>query len=78
VAAAGPGRAAGGSPPLGSADRGAGGHGLDVARVYVLFGSKEELQLATIEAARASFVEEVVTPGRGLGPLRAGAAGRAV
>jgi AcrR family transcriptional regulator len=30
--------------------------------VYVLFGSKEELQLATIEAARASFIREVVSP----------------
>jgi AcrR family transcriptional regulator len=30
--------------------------------LYVLFGSKEELQLATIDAARASFVAEVVTP----------------
>jgi AcrR family transcriptional regulator len=30
--------------------------------VYVLFGSKEELQLATVDAARASFVEEVVSP----------------
>lgn len=30
--------------------------------VYVLFGSKEQLQLATIEAARVSFVQEVVLP----------------
>ncbi len=30
--------------------------------VYVLFGSKEELQLATIDAARASFLSEVVIP----------------
>jgi AcrR family transcriptional regulator len=30
--------------------------------VYALFGSKEELQLATINAARHSFVTEVVTP----------------
>jgi AcrR family transcriptional regulator len=30
--------------------------------VYVLFGSKEELQLATIDAARASFISEVVLP----------------
>jgi AcrR family transcriptional regulator len=30
--------------------------------VYVLFGSKEELQLATIEAARESFIREVVDP----------------
>src|SRR4029450_912827 len=33
----------------------------------VLFGSKEELQLATIEAARASFIEEVVAPAVGSG-----------
>jgi AcrR family transcriptional regulator len=30
--------------------------------VYVLFGSKEELQLATVEAARESFLSEVVAP----------------
>lgn len=30
--------------------------------VYALFGSKEELQLATINAARASFIREVVSP----------------
>jgi AcrR family transcriptional regulator len=30
--------------------------------VYALFGSKEELQLATIRAARDSFIVEVVTP----------------
>lgn len=30
--------------------------------VYVLFGSKEELQLATVDAARASFLDEVVGP----------------
>ncbi len=30
--------------------------------VYVLFGSKEQLQLATIDAARASFVTHVVNP----------------
>jgi AcrR family transcriptional regulator len=30
--------------------------------IYVLFGSKEELQLATVEAARASFISEVVEP----------------
>jgi AcrR family transcriptional regulator len=33
--------------------------------VYVLFGSKEELQLATVDAARASFVAEVVEPALG-------------
>ncbi len=31
--------------------------------LYAHFGSKEELQLATIEAARATFIEEVVRPG---------------
>ncbi len=31
--------------------------------VYVLFGSKEQLQLATVEAARTSFVQEIVVPG---------------
>lgn len=31
--------------------------------LYAHFGSKEELQLATIETARETFVEEVVTPG---------------
>lgn len=31
--------------------------------LYAHFGSKQELQLATIEAARATFVEEVVQPG---------------
>jgi len=30
--------------------------------VYVLFGSKEELQLATADAAREQFVTEVVIP----------------
>ena len=30
--------------------------------VHALFGSKEELQLATIDAARESFVTEVVAP----------------
>lgn len=36
--------------------------GMPKSSVYVLFGSKEELQLATIDAARSSFLEEVVTP----------------
>jgi AcrR family transcriptional regulator len=30
--------------------------------VYVLFGSKQQLQLATIDAARASFITHVITP----------------
>jgi len=45
--------------------------GMPKSSVYVLFGSKEELQLATIEAARASFVREVVSPA-----MRAGRPGR--
>jgi AcrR family transcriptional regulator len=45
--------------------------GMPKSSVYVLFGSKEELQLATIEAARASFIEEVVSPA-----LRDGGPGR--
>jgi AcrR family transcriptional regulator len=36
--------------------------GMPKSSVYVLFGSKEQLQLATIDAARTSFLEEVVTP----------------
>jgi AcrR family transcriptional regulator len=36
--------------------------GMPKSSVYVLFGSKQDLQLATVEAARASFVTEVVAP----------------
>lgn len=36
--------------------------GMPKSSVHVLFGSKEELQLATVEAARASFGTEVVVP----------------
>ena len=36
--------------------------GMPKSSVYVLFGSKEQLQLATIDAARASFITHVVTP----------------
>ncbi len=36
--------------------------GIAKSSVYALFGSKEELQLATIHAARDSFTTEVVTP----------------
>lgn len=36
--------------------------GMPKSSVYVLFGSKEELQLATVEAARESFLEDVVVP----------------
>src|SRR5215216_749495 len=38
--------------------------------LFAHFGSKEELQLATVEAARAIFIREVISPsfevGRGL------------
>jgi AcrR family transcriptional regulator len=36
--------------------------GMPKSSVYVLFGSKQELQLATIDAARTSFIRHVVTP----------------
>jgi len=36
--------------------------GVPKSSVHALFGSKEELQLATIEAARDSFMTEVVAP----------------
>ena len=36
--------------------------GMPKSSVYVLFGSKEELQLATIDAARTSFINEVINP----------------
>jgi AcrR family transcriptional regulator len=36
--------------------------GIAKSSVYALFGSKEELQLATINAARDSFIVEVVGP----------------
>lgn len=39
--------------------------GLAKSSVYALFGSKEELQLATINAARDSFINEVVMPALG-------------
>jgi AcrR family transcriptional regulator len=45
--------------------------GMPKSSVYALFGSKEELQLATIDAGRASFVEEVVTPALATAPGRA-------
>ncbi len=40
----------------------AGAAGLPKSSVHALFGSKEQLQLATISAARDSFISEVVTP----------------
>jgi AcrR family transcriptional regulator len=36
--------------------------GVPKSSVHALFGSKEELQLATITAARDSFIAEVITP----------------
>ncbi len=45
--------------------------GMPKSSLYALFGSKEELQLATIDAGRESFVEEVVTPSLSAAPGRA-------
>jgi AcrR family transcriptional regulator len=46
--------------------------GLPKSSVHALFGSKEKLQLATINAARDSFITEVVGPALGsTGPGRA-------
>src|SRR5208282_2951258 len=39
--------------------------GLPKSSVHALFGSKEKLQLATISAARDSFIAEVVAPALG-------------
>ena len=39
--------------------------GIAKSSVYALFGSKEELQLATVDAARDSFIAEVVAPALG-------------
>jgi AcrR family transcriptional regulator len=36
--------------------------GMPKSSVYVLFGSKQELQLETIDAARTGFIAHVVTP----------------
>lgn len=36
--------------------------GMSKSGLYAHFGSKEELQLATVDAARASFIAEVVGP----------------
>ncbi|MGW5721508.1 TetR/AcrR family transcriptional regulator [Amycolatopsis sp. NPDC003865] len=41
---------------------------LSKSGVFALFGSKEELQLATIEAAFGIFEAHVVTPSREVGP----------
>jgi AcrR family transcriptional regulator len=37
--------------------------GLSKSGLYAHFGSKEELQLATIEAARVTFVDDIIRPG---------------
>jgi AcrR family transcriptional regulator len=39
--------------------------GMPKSSVYVLFGSKEQLQLSTVDAARTSFIEEIVVPALG-------------
>ncbi len=39
--------------------------GISKSGVFAHFGSKEELQLATIQAARDVFVEHVISPARG-------------
>ena len=36
--------------------------GMSKSGLYAHFGSKEELQLATVDSARASFIREVVAP----------------
>ncbi|MFC8916527.1 TetR/AcrR family transcriptional regulator [Streptomyces sp. NPDC057116] len=41
---------------------------LSKSGVFALFGSKEELQLATVRAAVAVYVEQVITPVRDLPP----------
>src|SRR3954453_15916057 len=38
--------------------------GISKSGLFALFGSKEELQLATVEAASAIFDEEVIEPAR--------------
>ena len=44
--------------------------GVPKSSVHALFGSKEELQLATVNAARESFIREVVGPALAAGPGR--------
>jgi AcrR family transcriptional regulator len=44
--------------------------GMSKSGLYAHFGSKEELQLATIDAARRSFIDEVVTPAESAAPGR--------
>ncbi|MCW8220564.1 TetR/AcrR family transcriptional regulator, partial [Streptomyces griseolus] len=41
---------------------------LSKSGVFALFGSKEELQLATVRAAVTIFVDHVLTPTRAVGP----------
>ncbi|MGW3241609.1 TetR/AcrR family transcriptional regulator [Streptomyces sp. NPDC001070] len=40
--------------------------GLSKSGVFALFGSKEELQLATVRAAREVYIRQVVEPSRGV------------
>ncbi|HVN49825.1 MAG TPA: TetR/AcrR family transcriptional regulator [Acidimicrobiales bacterium] len=42
--------------------------GLAKSSIHALFGSKEDLQLATIDAARDSFIAEVVAPALAAAP----------
>jgi AcrR family transcriptional regulator len=42
--------------------------GMSKSGLYAHFGSREDLQLAIIDAARASFIREVVTPAPAGGP----------
>jgi AcrR family transcriptional regulator len=42
--------------------------GLSKSGVFATFGSKEELQLATVRAARRIFFDAVVEPARSIGP----------
>ncbi|MEO3783236.1 TetR/AcrR family transcriptional regulator [Actinocorallia sp. B10E7] len=46
----------------------AGDLSLSKSGLFAHFGSKEELQLATVEAAREAFVEQVVKPARSVEP----------
>ena len=51
--------------------------GMSKSGLFAHFGSKEELQLATIEAARRRFVDHVIRPSRPLPRGRARAGGDA-
>lgn len=51
--------------------------GLSKSGVFAGFGSKEELQLATVRAARRIFADAVVTPVQDTAPASAGPGGSA-